>query len=678
MKTTLIFFFVFLSVIIFGQSGRYYGNPSDASALCKIRVDAVNSFSSNREAENALQRIIDVTGISKRFALYQCNGIDNCEALTYRGIRYIFYDANFMKSISMGSGSSWTNISILAHEVGHHVNAHALDLLSYETGQIGSISLAEKRQQEIEADEFSGYVMYKLGASLYQAQAAINKFGNTGDDTYSTHPNKTKRLAAISRGYNKAKTEHDRYKVKTLTASDYFYLAYNAKEDDYQYKIDNYTKCIQLEPKQSSAYNNRANCYKRLAGKNYENKALQKEYYDKAISDYSRAVSLKVNDDFYYFNRAICYENFSIDNEENKEHYIQMAKKDYDKAISLNLNKFSYYSQRARFHINTSRDYLTAVNDATKCISLATDSLEFSTSYQRRANANESLGNYDLALNDNEMAMKYGGVSLYFVRAKGRIYEKKGEYPMAIENYELAIELGLAEKDDDVLDYHQLPHVYRLKAKLCMKIKDYQEAISAYTKMLELPHDLYCPQIEYWYPSVYAWRADAYLTLNDSVKALVDLNKAIEEAPDWAYAYGLRADFYYNNQDYEMALIDYNKAIKLDPSTFLNFALRGDCKRNLEDYVGAITDYNSYIELEPNDSKAYYFRARCLGGISKFEEAIVDYTKALELNPQNSEAYFWRGVAKNNFGLPYCSDFREACDLNYEYACEICKQAKCD
>ena len=45
--------------------------------------------------------LIDVTGISKRFALYQCNGIDNCEALTFRGIRYIFYDANFMKSISM-------------------------------------------------------------------------------------------------------------------------------------------------------------------------------------------------------------------------------------------------------------------------------------------------------------------------------------------------------------------------------------------------------------------------------------------------------------------------------------------------------------------------------------------------------------------------------------------------
>jgi len=64
-------------VCLFGQKGSYYGNPSDASEICRIRVEAVNSFSSNKEAEIALDRIISATGISKRFALYQCNGIDH-------------------------------------------------------------------------------------------------------------------------------------------------------------------------------------------------------------------------------------------------------------------------------------------------------------------------------------------------------------------------------------------------------------------------------------------------------------------------------------------------------------------------------------------------------------------------------------------------------------------------
>ena len=38
--------------------GSYYGIPSDASELCGIRVQASNSFSSNQEAQKALDKII--------------------------------------------------------------------------------------------------------------------------------------------------------------------------------------------------------------------------------------------------------------------------------------------------------------------------------------------------------------------------------------------------------------------------------------------------------------------------------------------------------------------------------------------------------------------------------------------------------------------------------------------
>ena len=122
----------------------------------------------------AVDKIINVLGISQRFAIYQCNGSDNCSAITIRGVRYIFFDSNFMKEISNGTNSSWTNLSILAHEIGHHINGHTVDYFAYTTGQIKPISLDEKKQQELEADEFSGYVMFKLGATLNQAQKAIS------------------------------------------------------------------------------------------------------------------------------------------------------------------------------------------------------------------------------------------------------------------------------------------------------------------------------------------------------------------------------------------------------------------------------------------------------------------------------------------------------------------------
>ena len=310
--------FFCLSVLIYSssiiaQNNNNYGNAPDAFTLCQIQLDYTNSFASNQEAEKALQRIIEATGLSKRFALYQCNGIENCMAVTYRGVRYILYDSDFMNIISINS-SSWSNISILAHEVGHHVNGHSKDLLSLMSGEIKSNSLYEERQEELEADEFSGYVMYKLGASLYQAQSAIYSFSFDGDDTYSTHPNRTKRLAAIAKGFNKAKTELDKYQTKTLTAEDYFYRALDAPREQYQYRLDNYNIAIQKNPNYTWAYNNRGNLKKDMGN------------LPGALQDFNKAISLESLDECYY-NRG--------------NTYLAMGKKieamqDYNKCLEIN------------------------------------------------------------------------------------------------------------------------------------------------------------------------------------------------------------------------------------------------------------------------------------------------------------------------------------------------------
>ncbi len=241
----LLSILLFVPILGYSQGGYYNDNKSDISDLCDLIRG--NSFVSNVSADNALNRILEVTGMAKRFVLYPCNNINNCIATSYRGIRYILYDRYFMEEIANNT-SSWSKISILAHEVGHHVNGHSIDLLSYASGQIDAPTLIEKRQMEIEADEYSGFVMQKLGASLAQAQGAINRFSFNGDDSYSTHPNRVKRLAAIERGYNKAKGQSSSYSntSSTLTAEDYFYRAYNAPENSHQFKIDNYDMCINL------------------------------------------------------------------------------------------------------------------------------------------------------------------------------------------------------------------------------------------------------------------------------------------------------------------------------------------------------------------------------------------------------------------------------------------------
>ena len=78
------------------------------------------------------------------------------------------------------------------------------------------------------------------------------------------------------------------------TAQDYFDKAYNNKSD-WQYQIDNYTKCIELKPDYAHAYNNRGLSYHSL--KNYED----------AIADYTRA--LRIDPDYAspYYNRGRSY-----------------------------------------------------------------------------------------------------------------------------------------------------------------------------------------------------------------------------------------------------------------------------------------------------------------------------------------------------------------------------------
>jgi hypothetical protein len=190
----LILLLLFIPLVSFGQT-------KEEIELC--RVFQTRSFASNAEAENALNKIISVTGLKKNFTLTPCNGINNALAISVKGERYIFYDKTFMKNIGGGRGSS--NLAILAHEIGHHLNNHALDIMMYRI--IEPASKEVSRKQELEADEFAGFVMAKLGATLKEAQQPLYAISDNSDDTYSTHPSRNKRLNAVKKGYNLGKAQ---------------------------------------------------------------------------------------------------------------------------------------------------------------------------------------------------------------------------------------------------------------------------------------------------------------------------------------------------------------------------------------------------------------------------------------------------------------------------------------
>jgi len=282
---------ILLLLIPFVSFGQDYGNSADAIKLCT--VIQTNNFGTDAEAERGLDRILSVIGASKRFVLQPCDNINNAVATSYKGIRYILYDRDFMGSLN--SGNNWGNLFILAHEVGHHINGHSLDLVLYATEVVEPESLFNQRKQELEADEFAAFILGKLGATLEQTSSSINLMASNSDDTYSTHPSKSKRLAAINKGHKKGlgiETAIYETPTKLGTAEEYFYSAYDkANQGDYSGAISDYNKVIELNPNNGSAYYNRG-----------VSKQKSKDYYG-AIADHTKAIEVNPNDVDAYNNK---------------------------------------------------------------------------------------------------------------------------------------------------------------------------------------------------------------------------------------------------------------------------------------------------------------------------------------------------------------------------------------
>lgn len=188
-------------IIILIINSTIYGQTKEELDLCLILQET--KFSSNRDAENSLSMILDVIGASQNFVLAPCENIDNAVAIAYKGVRYILYDNEFINQIN-NSTNDWSGISILAHEVGHHINGHSLDIVLSLADVTEPKTLSQRRKQEIEADEFAGFIMAKLGAPMDLVKQTLAYVSSEQENEYSTHPSRSKRLAAIENGYKKA------------------------------------------------------------------------------------------------------------------------------------------------------------------------------------------------------------------------------------------------------------------------------------------------------------------------------------------------------------------------------------------------------------------------------------------------------------------------------------------
>ncbi|WP_400190555.1 membrane-binding protein [Hymenobacter sp. B81] len=139
---------------------------------------------------DVLREITDVVGLKPRFELRATTEVPNAAAVVYGGKRYLLYNPNFVGAVNRAGRTDWAGISILAHEMGHHLNGHTL------------LAGGSNHSDELEADEFSGFVLRKMGASMAEAQAAMAVVAQ--EVASPTHPARSVRLSAIGRGWQQA------------------------------------------------------------------------------------------------------------------------------------------------------------------------------------------------------------------------------------------------------------------------------------------------------------------------------------------------------------------------------------------------------------------------------------------------------------------------------------------
>ncbi len=138
-------------------------------------------------------------------------------------------------------------------------------------------------------------------------------------------------------------------KVNAESANFYFDRGYKKYvKGDYYGSISDFTKAIEIDPKDSGAYYNRAIVKHDL------------EDYYRAISDYTKAIEIDPNYKEAYYNRGLVKEDLN-------DNYGAIS--DYTKAIEIDPNYAKSYNNRGRLK-HSLEDYYGAISDFIKAIEI--------------------------------------------------------------------------------------------------------------------------------------------------------------------------------------------------------------------------------------------------------------------------------------------------------------------
>ena len=203
-------------------------------------------------------------------------------------------------------------------------------------------------------------------------------------------------------------------------------------------------------------------------------------------------------------------------------------------------------------------------------------------------------------------------------------------------NYIRGVESVQNEKIEEALEYFNKDiqenpengYSYSWIAMLRAYEEEYGRALTAADMAIKL-----LPKKDAEYVAfAYSVRADVYLNIEDTIKAISDLSTAIKIRPDDNDLYEKRAQIYYEQRKFDLADADYRKMIELKPGETMGYMGLGRNANAQKRWDDAIKQFDYVTKLASDYSSGYSFRAESYIGKEKWAEATDDIVKALSLD----------------------------------------------
>jgi tetratricopeptide (TPR) repeat protein len=182
-----------------------------------------------------------------------------------------------------------------------------------------------------------------------------------------------------------------------------------------------------------------------------------------------------------------------------------------------------------------------------------------------------------------------------------------------------------------------------LFAALLMSRKEYSRAIEVARKVTESPSEgVFRRKAErnLKKSGFYIWGL-ILLTEKQNAEAAVKFEQAIQQDPEFAFAYLCWGNALYEQNQNEKAVKKYQKATEIDPKYAEAYYGWGNALLSSTKYKDAAAQYEKATVVKPDYSDAYNNWGQALHESGEYREAIVKYKRAAELAPTASVYLGW-------------------------------------